>query len=112
MREMNLEIESMRNINLEIESKISNQVKDKGIFLLRMDAAHVASSFLAFFSATIHSIVVLLGVIQNEITRIFKSVHAIKSCAGSIWHCVLEVADVTLKDSGCAVYAAVREHIT
>ena len=80
----------------------------------------------------IHSIVVLLDVLQNEITGVFKSVRAINwskhqvlfsssskyqqnlltSCTGSIWHCVLEVADITLKNSGCTVYAGVREHIT
>jgi len=47
----NLKIYSMREINLEIESKISNQVKDESIFLLRMDATHVTSSSLAFLSA-------------------------------------------------------------
>merc|ERR1719234_1695412 len=77
-----------------------------------MDAAHVASPSLTFLSAAIHGIVVLLGVLQNEITGVFKSVRAIKSCTSSIWHCVLEVADVTLKNSGCTVYAGVREHIT
>ena len=77
-----------------------NQGKDKGILLFWMNAAHVTSPSLALFTATtlekvqsifhhkcsdwkfiivlpIHSIVVLLCSIQNEVAGVFKSVRAI-----------------------------------
>jgi len=77
-----------------------HQVKDEGVFLIGVNAAHVTSPFFALVSAAIHCIVVLLDVFKNEITGVFKSVCAIKSCTGSILHCVLEMADVTLEDPG------------
>ena len=77
-----------------------NQGKDKGILLFWMNAAHVTSPSLTLFTATtlekvqsifrqkysgckikiaspIHSIVVLLCSIQNEVAEVFKSVRAI-----------------------------------
>ena len=77
-----------------------NQGKDKGILLFWMNAAHVTSPSLTLFTATtlekvqsifhqkysdckikivlpIHSIVVLLCSVQNEVAGVFKSVVAI-----------------------------------
>jgi len=76
-----------------------------------MNAAHLTSPSLALLTATINSIVVLLCSIQNEVAGVFKSVFAIKGYTTPIRQRVLEVADVTLKNSGDTIDTVVDEQV-